>query len=103
VSGRGRGTLRGMAAGFLGLIALQAVGTKGGSGRIAEAFGDVAGLIQRAFDPNVPAIPDRRGIDPNSPGAQAAAAVAAGKAKGGITQTTADRFGGRLPIPAPPN
>ena len=89
------GTVRGMAAGFLGLIALQAVGTRGGSGRVAEAFSDVAGLIERVMSPEVPAIPDRR----------AGGDTAADRAKAGTGSTakTSDRFGGRLPLPAPPN
>jgi hypothetical protein len=53
--------LRGMVTAWLGLVVLQTVSTKGGSGRVAGLFGDVDRLIQRAFDPKVPAIPDRRG------------------------------------------
>lgn len=45
---------------WLALIALQAIGTRGGSGRIASAFADLDQLLTRALDPNVPAIPDRR-------------------------------------------
>ena len=44
----------------LGLIALQAVVSRGGSGRIAEAFALLQGGIDRALDPSVPAITDRR-------------------------------------------
>lgn len=51
--------LRGMVTAWLGLVALQAVSTKGGSGRVASLFSDVDKLVQRAFDPNVPAIPNR--------------------------------------------
>ena len=54
-----RGALRGMVSAWLGLIALQAVSTTGGSGRIASAFTDVNDLLKRAIDPSVPAIPDR--------------------------------------------
>lgn len=56
----GRGALRGAATAWLALIALQAVGTSGGSGRIAALLGDVNRLVERALDPRVPAIPDRR-------------------------------------------
>jgi hypothetical protein len=56
----GRGTLRGVFGAWLGLIALQAVSTSGGSGRVAEAFRDLDGILQRVLDPKVPAIPDRR-------------------------------------------
>lgn len=95
------GAARGAAAGFLGLVALHAVGsTKGAKGRIADAFADVAGLIERALDPSAPAIPDRRaGAKQN----EAAAGVAAGRAKGGATGGLSDRITDRLPIPDPPN
>jgi hypothetical protein len=56
-----RGAFRGAAAAWLGLIALQAVATRGGSGRIASLLGDLDGLVQHVLDPNVPAIKDRRG------------------------------------------
>ncbi len=56
----GAGSVRGVFAGFLGLVALHALGSRGGSGRVSEFFGDVAGVIERVLDPNVPAIPDRR-------------------------------------------
>lgn len=52
--------LRGVMTAWLGLIALQAVVSKGGSGRISELMGDVDRLLQRALDPTVPAIPDLR-------------------------------------------
>ena len=55
-----RGTMRGIFTAWLALIALQAVSTKGGSGRITELFNDVDALLQRAIDPKVPAIHDRR-------------------------------------------
>jgi len=84
-----------MAAGFLGLSALYAVGTAGGTGRIAGAVGEVTGLINRALSPDVPAIPDRR-----NPTSEAAAGVAAGRALGGSQAT--GRTAPRLPIPAQP-
>jgi hypothetical protein len=100
VSRRG-GTVRGIFAGFLGLVALHAVGTKGGSGRVASAFADVAGLIERVLDADVPAIPDRRaGAADTGPGSKAA--VDKAKAAGGAQGTTSDRFAGRLPLPDPP-
>jgi hypothetical protein len=52
-------TLRGAVTAWLSLIALQTV-VAHGSGRVASAFADLDGLLQRAFDPGVPAIPDRR-------------------------------------------
>ncbi len=55
-----RGALRGAFSAALGLTVLQAVVSHGGSSAIAGAFGVVTGLVDRVFDPNVPAIPDRR-------------------------------------------
>ena len=69
----GRGALRGALAAWLGLIALHAVGTAGGSGRIAEAFGDVNRLVERVLDPSVPAIPDRRAAAAPAPAPNPAA------------------------------
>ena len=86
----GASSVRGIFAGFLGLVALHAVGSKGGSGRVAEAFGDVAGGIERVLSPTVPAIPDRR-HGAASHGGGAAAAISAGA-----------RITDRLPIPDPP-
>lgn len=54
------GTVRSAAATVLGLIALQAVASRGGSGRVVELFQDVNGILQHALDPSVPAIPDLR-------------------------------------------
>jgi hypothetical protein len=50
---------KGAASAALTLIALQAITTTG-SGRVAGFFTDLEHLVQRAIDPNVPAIPDRR-------------------------------------------
>src|SRR5206468_5947739 len=52
-------TLRGAVSAWLALIVLQTVVTRG-SGRVADALAGLNGLAQRALDPNVPAIPDRR-------------------------------------------
>jgi hypothetical protein len=83
---RSRGALRGAFAAWLGLIALHAVSTRGGSGRVTEFFGDVNGLVSRVLDPDIPAIPDRRtgtataaaptGTAPPPPGAVAGRAPA---------------------------
>jgi hypothetical protein len=83
-----------MAAGFLGLVALHAVGSKGSKGRVASAMTDVANIVERVLSPNVAAIPDRR------PGGDTAAERAA--AGTGSKAKTSDRFTGRLPIPDPP-
>ena len=45
---------------WLALIALQAVVSRGGSGRISSLFADADALLNRALDPTVPAIPDHR-------------------------------------------
>lgn len=83
-----RGAVRGAVAAWLGLITLQAVASKGGSGRVASAFADLSGLVDRVIDPAVPAIPDRRG--PSHAVAEGAAAAA-----GAVPSA-------RLPIPAVP-
>lgn len=67
------GTARAAATACLGLIALQAVSTDGGSGRISQLLADANGILQRVLDPTVPAIPDR-----NSVAAGAARSEAAG-------------------------
>lgn len=54
------GTLGWAFSTWLSLIALQAVGSRGGAGRISQAFADVDRLLERALDPTVPAIPDLR-------------------------------------------
>lgn len=54
------GTARAAASAVLGLVALQAVGSRGGSGRIAELFNDANTILERVLDPAVPAIPDLR-------------------------------------------
>ena len=83
---RGRGTVRGVFAGVLTLAALYRLGTTpAASKRVGGAFSDVAGLIERALSPDVPAIPDRR-----------AAAAPDAEAPPKSSKTP------RLPIPAPP-
>lgn len=65
-----RGALRGAMTAWLGLIVLQTVTTTG-AGRVSGLIGSVDDLVKRAFDPSVPAIPDR------SAGAAATGAAAA--------------------------
>lgn len=78
------GALRGVLTAWLSLIALQAVGSSGGSGRVGDAFRDLNGIVGRVLDPAVPAIPDRR----------------AGATTGTATSTTpASRT--KTPLPAP--
>jgi hypothetical protein len=64
--------LRGAITAWLGLIVLQAV-VSNSTGKVASAFSDLDGLLQRAFDPGVPAIPDRRATVPTSSSAGATA------------------------------
>lgn len=52
-----RGAMRGAATGALSLIVLQGLTGKA-SGRVGGLVDAVTGLIDRAIDPNVPAIPD---------------------------------------------
>lgn len=51
--------LRGAAAAWIGLVALQAFTTDRGAGAVGGLLGAVDGLVKRALDPSVPAIPDR--------------------------------------------
>lgn len=53
-----RGALRGAGTAVLSLIVLQGLVSRGGSGRVAGLLADVNGLLVRALDPKVPAIPD---------------------------------------------
>lgn len=50
--------LRGAAAAWLGLVVLQAGTTKAGSGAVGGLLTTVDGLVKRALDPRVAAIPD---------------------------------------------
>jgi hypothetical protein len=76
--------LRGMVTAWLGLVVLQTVSTKGGSGRLASMFGDVDHLIQRAFSPTVAAIPDRRNGAPKLSAAKPIEQVATGGTTPGV-------------------
>jgi hypothetical protein len=100
-----RGALRGMAAAWFGLITLEAVVSKGGSGKIAGAFTAIDGVVEHLLSPTVPLLPDHTkaassssaagsvsGIDPNSPTAaaqlaaqQGAQAAAGAGAVGAVT------------------
>lgn len=80
-------TARGVVTAWLALIALQAVSTKGSSGRIASLMTDVNRLVARVLDPNVPAIPDLSG------GTAASSTV--------ITPTTPYSRPADMPVPAP--
>ena len=62
-----KGTLGWMFTTWLALIALQTLSTQGASGRVSSLFADVNSLVQRALDPNVPAIPDRTNPTASAP------------------------------------
>jgi hypothetical protein len=107
---RGRGALRGAVAAWLGLITLEAIVSKGGSGKIAGAFTAVDGVVEHLLDPKVPLLPDHSkpassaaagsvaGIDPNSPtaAAQLAAQQGAQAAAGAGAVTAVTSPGGLL-------
>lgn len=79
---------------WLGLVALQAVVSRGGSGRISQAFTDLDKLLERVLDPTVPAIPDRRAG--SSPATSSATSGAATRPATSTTDTTIPR----LPVPS---
>lgn len=86
--------LRGAVTAWLALIALQTISTRG-SGKVAGAFTAIDGLVKRALDPSVPAIPDRRtgaGTSSSASGyitpANAAAAARASAASNAVTAVT---------------
>lgn len=58
-----RGAFRGAASAWLGLIALQAVTSKGGSSATSGVLGWAESVVKRALSPDVAAIPDRRTAD----------------------------------------
>lgn len=56
-------SLRGIFAGSLALIALQAVvGTQGSAERVGTGLGWIADLVRAAIDPSISAIPDLAGV-----------------------------------------
>ena len=97
-------TFRGAVTAWMALIVLQAVGTKGGSGRIAGAFADANQLVQRALSPTVPAIPDRRNVQPAATPSslgKAYGTAPAGSAARQFTQYTAENARQVLGAPHP--
>lgn len=83
------GALRGAMSAWLGLIALHALSTAGGSNRVTELAGDVATFIDRALDPTIPAIPDLRAGETWGGGTAAAGPTfSAGRSQG----RTSDRI-----------
>lgn len=64
--------LRGILAGYLGLVALSALLSDQGSARASGLLGWLSSAIERALSPGVPAIPDYAG------GAGAAGAAGGG-------------------------
>jgi hypothetical protein len=101
-----------VATACLGLVALQAVSTRGGSGRVASLLTDINGVVERVLDPKVPAIPDRsvaagaaRSVAAGNAGpAQAMPVNPAAAAQGsGRTQTNYPTNGFPFPIPPVPH
>jgi hypothetical protein len=79
--------LRGAAAAWMGLVVLQAVTTKRGADTVGGLLGTVDGLVKRALDPSVPAIPDHsKPLAPtgNAPGGGTKVVTPDGKPSGGV-------------------
>ena len=87
-----RSTLGWMFSAWLGLIALQAVVSRGGSGRISSLFADANNVLNRALDPNVPAIPDRRTTTTTTTTTVAPAAATTPTPRLPVTGSTATTF-----------
>lgn len=89
-----KSTLSWMFTTWLALIALQALTTRTAPSRVGDMLSDINGLLERALDPNVPAIPDLR----------AGAAPAASSPSTSTSTTGGSVFGPpstpRLPVPA---
>lgn len=97
-----RGAFRGAAGVWLGLIALQVLTTREGSGKVAGAFDAVNSLVERALDPNVAAIPDHAGVGsrPSTPAAVLLSAdPAAAAAADGAPPTRLDYPTNGFPFP----
>lgn len=90
-----RGAARGAASAMLSLIVLQGLVSRGGSGRVSQLLADVNRLVQRATDPTVPAIPDRRS---GAAGSSSSPAPATPGAVGNFT--TADAYDRTSPAPS---
>jgi hypothetical protein len=89
-----RGAVRGAVTAWLGLIVLQVVTTKHGSGQIAGLFGVADSVVKRAMSPDVAAIPDYRN------GAPAASSTSsATDPKLPTPAPTYTTVGGRIPVP----
>lgn len=84
----------------LSLIALQALVTNGASGRVGQFFADANRLLERALDPTVPAIPDRRGLDRSTyRGDVPLTSDGSPKTATRVQRPTTDQPTPRLPIP----
>jgi len=83
---------------WLTLIAVQALAQRESAGRVSQLFADVDRLLERALDPTVPAIPDRRA-------ANGASTPTAPKARNPVatkTTTTKTTTTPRLRVPGAP-
>src|SRR5206468_1744130 len=91
------GAVRGFAAGALGLIALQTLTSDQYAGKAAGLIGTITGLVARALDPDVPAIPDHSAATPAD-----AAANAGAKDMGNPYANPTSTDHGRVPIAGHP-
>lgn len=88
-----RGAVRGAMAAWLGLITLQVVTSRHGSGTVAGAFLALDSVVKRGLSPDVAAIPDHRNGPPTTSTAGPAKPAAASAPAGYVT------VGGRIPVP----
>lgn len=65
--------MRGFIVGILVLTGLQAVVSQGGSGRVGQAFGVAAAVIDHIINPAVPGIPDLRSSSTTATGSASTA------------------------------
>lgn len=95
------GGWRGLLGAWLALAALQAIGSSpAATGRVGGALSGVAGLVRRALDPTVPAIPDLRpGRDRNAPASLASPPASAPTTTPAVGPPPA---GSQAPQPTPP-
>jgi hypothetical protein len=94
-----RGAVRGALGAWLGLITLQVVSSRGGSGKVAGAFDAVNSIVKRSLSPDVAAIPDYRDGVPavSNPDAPSFGAAPASKQ---LPAAAVTYVGGSIPVPS---
>jgi hypothetical protein len=90
-----RGAFRGMAGGALTLIVLQGLTMEGPSAKVGGLIDTLNGLVNRALDPKIPAIPDHSKAATSTGADLGQAAAAAVTAIPNLIPAT------RVPTPAP--